>query len=377
MALNPSGIMSIGGPSVGSSINLELGLSATANSSLNQASFRALAGIPSGTIALSNFYGKASTAQRGIFTFSFQAPTVPTGSNNSINYVSDVGILAANVTGAGTARNNAAATGYGGDKAIFAYGIIPTLAPASRVQNMSNLVSNTGVVAADTPGVGSARQYLAAAGYGGDKGVFAYGVNPGPNTLFRVSNLVSNTGVIAADTPISPVPNSARIGGAAASYGNDKAIFGFGTASPTATSAVGSTVLVTNTGVFGTDVPAVATGRWQLAAAGYGNDKAIFGYGFIPNITPGTRAQNITNLVSNTGVVAANTPGVGTVRTNIGASSYGGDKAIFAYGQNPDTPGNPIYSMSNLVSNTGVVSTDTPGLGTPKYGVSAAKYSFT
>jgi hypothetical protein len=65
MALNPSGIMSIGGPSVGSSINLELSLPATANSSLNQANFRALAGVPAGLISLSNFYGKANVYGAG------------------------------------------------------------------------------------------------------------------------------------------------------------------------------------------------------------------------------------------------------------------------------------------------------------------------
>jgi hypothetical protein len=40
---------------------------------------------------------------------------------------------------------------------------------------MTNLVSNTGVVAADVTGVGTARQTLAAASYGGDKAIFGYG----------------------------------------------------------------------------------------------------------------------------------------------------------------------------------------------------------
>ena len=45
------------------------------------------------------------------------------------------------------------------DKAIFGYGyILP-------VVSMTNLVSNTGVVATDVTGVGTARYYLAAAGY--------------------------------------------------------------------------------------------------------------------------------------------------------------------------------------------------------------------
>jgi hypothetical protein len=60
MALNPSGVMSIGGPTVGASINLELNLSETANSSIGQENFRTLAAVPSGPISLSDFYGKSN-----------------------------------------------------------------------------------------------------------------------------------------------------------------------------------------------------------------------------------------------------------------------------------------------------------------------------
>jgi hypothetical protein len=74
--------------------------------------------------------------------------------------VSNLGVVAADTTGVGTARRVLAAAGYGGDKAIFGYGL------TSVSVSMTNLVSNLGVVAADTTGVGSARYYLAAAGYG-------------------------------------------------------------------------------------------------------------------------------------------------------------------------------------------------------------------
>ena len=40
---------------------------------------------------------------------------------------------------------------------------------------MTNLVSNAGVVATDTTGVGTARAYGAACEYGGDKAIFGYG----------------------------------------------------------------------------------------------------------------------------------------------------------------------------------------------------------
>ena len=61
MALNPSGPISLGGSTVGQSINLELGNSATATASINSSAFRTLAGVPSGQISLSNFYGKSNT----------------------------------------------------------------------------------------------------------------------------------------------------------------------------------------------------------------------------------------------------------------------------------------------------------------------------
>lgn len=60
MALVSSGTISIGGTTTNRSINLELGRSATATSSLNETDLRNLAGVSSGTISLSNFYGKSA-----------------------------------------------------------------------------------------------------------------------------------------------------------------------------------------------------------------------------------------------------------------------------------------------------------------------------
>lgn len=58
MTLNSTGQISIGGSTSGQSINLELGRSATAQSSLNDSDLRSLAGVASGQISLSNFYSK-------------------------------------------------------------------------------------------------------------------------------------------------------------------------------------------------------------------------------------------------------------------------------------------------------------------------------
>ena len=52
MALESSGTMSIGGSTSGRSINLELGRSATATSSLNESDLRSLAEVSSGAISI-------------------------------------------------------------------------------------------------------------------------------------------------------------------------------------------------------------------------------------------------------------------------------------------------------------------------------------
>jgi hypothetical protein len=62
MPLVSSGSISIGGSTTDRSINLELGRSATATSSLGETALRNLAGVSSGAISLSSFYGKSSLA---------------------------------------------------------------------------------------------------------------------------------------------------------------------------------------------------------------------------------------------------------------------------------------------------------------------------
>ena len=65
MALAGSGTMSIGGSTATRSINLELGRSATATSNMGETDLRTLAGVSSGAISMSNFYGASSAAFPG------------------------------------------------------------------------------------------------------------------------------------------------------------------------------------------------------------------------------------------------------------------------------------------------------------------------
>lgn len=61
MALASSGTMSIGGTTINRSINLELGLSQNATSSMGSTTLRNLAGVTSGTIQMSDFYGASAS----------------------------------------------------------------------------------------------------------------------------------------------------------------------------------------------------------------------------------------------------------------------------------------------------------------------------
>ena len=304
--------------------------------------------IPNSDIA-NAFDHTAPPTQNGIFGFGFTSDYV-----GMTNLVNSSGVVAADVSAVGTAREGLSALNYGGDKAIFAYGSVSDGAGGGANVSMSNLVNNSGVVASDVTGVGTARTNIMAAGYGADKAIFAYGLT---DSAVSLKNLCSNTGTIAAD--VSGV-GTARYLGAAAVYGIDKAVFAYGTTG----SLVSLKNLVNNLGVVAADVTGVGTARDDLAAARYGNDKAIFGFGDTGSVT------GVTNLVSNTGVIAADVSAVGTARKNLAAAGYDTDKALFAFGNTGS-----FVNTRNLVNNSGVVASDATGAGTARRDLAAAGYS--
>ena len=281
----------------------------------------------------------------GIFAYGY------TTSHTAVsNLVANTGVVGTDVTGVGTARLSPKGCEYGGDKGIFGYGDAGP--PHNDVVSMTNLVSNAGVVATDTTGVGTARHYLAACSYGEDKGIFGYGYS-----TLSMTNLVSNAGVVGTD--VTGV-GTGRSYLAATEYGYDKGIFGYGDDG----SAASMTNLVSNAGVVATDVTGVGTARERLAACRYGGDKAIFGFGDTGSYTA------ITNLVSNAGVVATDVTGVGTARERLAACEYGPTKGIFGYGYDGS-----VTAVTNLVSNAGVVATDVTGVGTARKDLGACSFN--
>ena len=289
----------------------------------------------------------SSGNDNGLFAFGQSAAPPPY--YNVSNKVSNTGVVATDTSGVGTARGEGVCgTQYGGDKAIIGYGYT-----GSQV-SMTNLVSNAGVVGTDVTGVGTARQNLTCCSYGGDKGIFGYGYT---STQVSMTNLVSNTGVVGTDvTGVGTV----RGWMASCEYGTDTAIFGFGSAVPGVT---GVTNLVSNTGVVATDVSAVGSARSGIGACSFGGDKGIFGC---------ISSVDVSNIVSNTGVVASDVTGVGTAAAQVNACEYGQDKGIFGFGQ---VSGPAATAITNLVSNTGVVGTDVSGVGTTRKYLGACSYN--
>jgi hypothetical protein len=76
-------------------INVELGVSGTTQASLNQASYRTLAGVPSGAISLSDFYGKANafafTISSNQTNANLRTLAVNAGWNQSTKVVATIG----------------------------------------------------------------------------------------------------------------------------------------------------------------------------------------------------------------------------------------------------------------------------------------------
>jgi len=270
------------------------------------------------------------------------------GQVNMKNLVDASGVVAADVTGVGTARSYTAGSTYGGDKGIYGFG----QAAGSTKVAMTNLLTNVGVIGTDVSGVGTAREWIGATGYGVDKAIFAFGHDG--SIYVSTSNLVTNVGVVGTD--VSGV-GTARGTNAACRYGGDKGIVGYGNG------PVSMTNLISNVGVVSADVSGVGTAKANRAACAYGEDKGVFGWGYT--------AVTTLNLVSNVGVVATDSAGAGTARYNVYMHSYGGDKAINVYGEN--AAGNKV-NMSNLMTNTGTMGADVTGVGTARGAGGAAGY---
>ena len=282
-----------------------------------------------------------------------------TGTISSVSYTNEVGM------GDGAT--------YGGDKGILIGQGFSMYSGTATGTAQKNLVSNTGVVGSDvtitTDAISGLAIYdgrLSGLTYGGDKCIFGWGVIvKGSNTSqyleVQKSFLVSNTGVQGSD--VSLPTDSHREACIGTGYGGDKGIVIYGRGvtaitynSPnTYTNLDGRANLISNTGVVASETACAGTRRHAGSGGEYGGDKAITAYGYQSNNDFSSNTNQI-NTISNTGVVSSDTTGVGTARRNTTYTRYGTDKGIFFSGGDSNLN---VYQVYNLVSNTGVVATDT------------------
>ena len=292
-----------------------------------------------------------SQTQKAIFGF---GTTGGTGYQNVTNLVTSSGVVGSDVSGVGTARRNASACGYGYDKAIFIGGY------GGATTGISNLVNNVGVVASDTAAVALARNLGAGVSYGNDKGIFCFGsLAPTGSGNTGISNLISSAGVVASDTAaVATAKDSGNDGGC--QYGVDKAIVAYGHVG----SVTNSKNLISNVGIVASDASGVGTARSAMSATSYsGNNLGIFAFGDGPLTT--------TNLISSTGVQASDSATSASAKYAGPGAPYGGDKALFAYGHN----GSTFINERNLISSSGVTAANVSGAGTARYQLPGAGYS--
>lgn len=376
MPLNPSGAISLGGPTVGQSIAVELGLSPTASISLNQTNVRTLAGVPSGTIIMpTNFWGKSNwlPTQQGIIAMGGREGSGAIYSGRQL--ISSTGVVSATAASAGPARRALCAVTFGGDKAILTSGT--TWPPAfSGVVNFNNLVSNTGVVASATANAGTALAERAGTAYGGDRGILLFGRNRANNINVNTVNLISNTGVVAGDTTAPAA--SARSNAVGVNYGgqNQTAIV-FGSGFTDFTPVLVNQI--SNTGVVSGQISSPAWARRSVCATTFGGDRALVAWGTgrtqPTNPLSGSSRIEIFNYISNTGVVGADVSSLPLGgREAASGMNYGGDKGILMYGET-----NTTSLLTNLVSNTGVVAAGITSATAPEFrvGAAAAGFSYT
>jgi len=306
---------------------------------------------------------KSTTKDGAKAIFGFGTTTGPsTGSRSTTNLVSNIGVISTDTSTAATARYWLAAAGYGGDRAIFAYGI----SPGNTYQSRTSIFNNLGAYVSEvSSGVGTARGGSAGATYGGDKAVFAFGFNSVGSSLTAYA-LFSNLGVYVSESAGSGL---VRYSLAAATYGGDKVIFGFGTFPTLSSTKRNSTLLVSNTGVYVAEKSG-GTARDQLAAASIGDGKAIFGFG---NNGTSYATSNTITIFSNLGDYVSETSSVGTGRGYLGGATYGGDKAIFGYGYQ-NIGATTFMNTISLFNNLGVYVSESSGVGTGRERLAASSF---
>lgn len=289
----------------------------------------------------------------------------PAGSNVS-NLVSNTGVIGTDTTGFTSYRSNYGALGYGIDKAMFAGG---TNSTGPTTVSLVNYITNTGSVGADSSVSGFGKSGTTGATYGIDKGLFSCGAfySSGIGSANNTYTLVTNTGVYGSAPTISMYHDSSN----AVGYADDLALFvtNFSRGSPTGGGVSEFRIhYVTNTGSLASEATSANSSNHagQGQATRYGTGTAIF-------TAFNTASTKYIAYITNTGVIGSDQTVTPTARSGYACTTYNssGD-AIGAFGANPS--GTPYLNTKFLISSAGVLAADSTGAGTARNSVAAAGY---
>jgi hypothetical protein len=237
-----------------------------------------------------------------------------------------------------------------------------------RSSNLVTLFDNTGSgYTSESSGLGTARQNTAGATYGGDKAIFGYGYDSLNQVIkLAVHTFFNNKGGYAGEN--TTAVGAARIASSAASYGGDKALFYGGTfGKPGTFTYLSNVTLISNTGAYVSESDVAATPYSYASSASYGEDKALFAYG-ANKVTPG--GENTVLRFSNNGTLISQTNNIGLSRPGAAGSKYGNGRAMMAFGNNILA----YYSSVTLFDNNANVISESDTAATKRTYVIGASY---
>jgi hypothetical protein len=250
MALNTSGPISLGGATVGQSINLELGQASTTTASLNDSNVRTLAGVATGVITMpTNFYGKSTGPTIGMF----YAGTISANSN-LVTRINSCGVIIGSQTNVGTARYSTGGATVGSNGLFYG---------GCYYSNLVTRINSCGALVGSQTNVGTQRRGLAGATVGSN-GLFYGGQGLCPSMGFclnmnKVTRINSSGTIVGSETSVG----TARFGLGGANVGSNGLFYGG--------LACGNSNLVTRINSCGALVGVetnVGTARYSVTGAG-------------------------------------------------------------------------------------------------------------
>ena len=374
MALNISGALSLAGTTLGQSIQLELGGNGTTQISLNDLTVRNLAGIPSGAIALNNFYGKSRAM--GIFYGGYS-----TALTDTVTRINACGALVGSETAIGTARYDlaGASVGFNG---LFYGGSNGTTCIWSGIKNLVTRINSCGTLVGSQTSVGTARMYLAGV-LVGSNGLFHGGAICDFNTGGIVTRINACGALVGSETNTG---SYLRHSHAAAKVGSNGLFYG-GRYTCTYYCAsmccgyggyagydcnVNTVARINACGALVGSQTSVGTARRGLAGASVGSNGLFYGgCACYPSYE-----SNVVTRINACGALVGSQTSVGTARSFLaGASVESNSKGLFYGGYYGSSyPTYTVFNRSTRINACGALVGGETNIGTARADLAGAGF---